>query len=155
MELIGLDSLCARIHVFASGLNSSGRLSTVYPIGDQKVADQKGDEMAQFAADGPNAEQIEYWNEVSGARWVEMGDVIDAQLAPLGEVAMDRARIESGEVGVRMDQSLGDALQYRTHVADVQGCIEVAPQHIKKPVLREITPGHFAHEQEIRFPNIS
>ena len=69
----------------------------MYPIGDQKVADQKGDEMAQFAADGPNAEQIEYWNEVSGARWVEMGDVIDAQLAPLGEVAMDRARIESGE----------------------------------------------------------
>jgi SAM-dependent methyltransferase len=53
--------------------------------------------MAQLAADGPNAQQIEYWNEVSGKRWVEIGDVIDAQIAPLGETAMDRARIEYGE----------------------------------------------------------
>jgi SAM-dependent methyltransferase len=53
--------------------------------------------MTKLAAEGPNAQQIEYWNEVSGERWVEMGDVIDAQIAPLGEVAMDRARIKSGE----------------------------------------------------------
>jgi SAM-dependent methyltransferase len=53
--------------------------------------------MMEFKTDGPNAQQIEYWNEVSGERWVEMGDVIDAQISPLGEVAMDRARIESGE----------------------------------------------------------
>jgi SAM-dependent methyltransferase len=66
-------------------------------MGDQKTGDQEGDDMAQLEADGPNAEQIEYWNEVSGERWVEMGDVIDAQISPLGEVAMDRARIESGE----------------------------------------------------------
>jgi SAM-dependent methyltransferase len=66
-------------------------------MADQKVGDQEGDEMAQLAADGPNAEQIEYWNEVSGDRWVEMGDVIDAQISPLGEAAMDRAGIETGE----------------------------------------------------------
>ena len=53
--------------------------------------------MTELAKDGPNAQQIEYWNEVSGKRWVEMGDVIDAQIAPLGKVAMDRARLESGE----------------------------------------------------------
>jgi SAM-dependent methyltransferase len=53
--------------------------------------------MTEFKTDGPNAQQIEYWNEVSGERWVEMGDVIDAQISPLGEVAMDRAQIESGE----------------------------------------------------------
>lgn len=58
---------------------------------------QPGDEMPPFAADGPNAQQIEYWNEVSGKRWVEMGDVIDAQIAPLGEAAMDRAELEPAE----------------------------------------------------------
>ena len=52
--------------------------------------------MTELMADGPNAQQIEYWNEVSGPRWVEMGDVIDAQIAPLGEAAMDRAGLETG-----------------------------------------------------------
>jgi SAM-dependent methyltransferase len=52
--------------------------------------------MTELMANGPNAQQIEYWNEVSGPRWVEMGDVIDAQIAPLGEAAMDRAGLETG-----------------------------------------------------------
>ena len=50
-----------------------------------------------LATDGPNAQQIEYWNEISGQRWVDMGDVIDSQIAPLGEVAMERAKIATGE----------------------------------------------------------
>lgn len=53
--------------------------------------------MDRIAAEGPNAEQIEYWNEVSGARWVEMNDAIDPQISPLGEAAMARAAIASGE----------------------------------------------------------
>jgi len=55
--------------------------------------------MDEFATDGPNAGQIEYWNEDSGQRWVEMGDIIDTQIAPLGEAAMDseRAKIVVGE----------------------------------------------------------
>ncbi len=53
--------------------------------------------MDRLAADGPNAQQIEYWNSGTGERWVEMGEVIDAQIAPLGEAAMDRARITSGD----------------------------------------------------------
>ena len=61
------------------------------------VDDQQGDKMTKLAADGPNAEQIDYWNRVSGKRWVEMGDVIDALIAPLGEAAMDRARPEPAE----------------------------------------------------------
>jgi SAM-dependent methyltransferase len=55
------------------------------------------DAVARIAAEGPNAQQIEYWNEVSGARWVEMNHVIDAQIAPLGEAAMERAAPVSGE----------------------------------------------------------
>jgi SAM-dependent methyltransferase len=48
-------------------------------------------------AAGPNAQQIKFWNEDSGARWVEMSDVIDAQIAPLGEAAMDGAQVEPDE----------------------------------------------------------
>ncbi len=53
--------------------------------------------MTRISAEGPNAQQIEYWNEVSGARWVEMKEVIDAQIAPLGEAAMARSGIAKGE----------------------------------------------------------
>lgn len=53
--------------------------------------------MPPIATEGPNAQQIEYWNEVSGARWVALGDVIDAQIAPLGEVALARAAARAGE----------------------------------------------------------
>ncbi|HIG72508.1 MAG TPA: class I SAM-dependent methyltransferase [Myxococcales bacterium] len=63
------------------------------------VDQPKGEVMDEFTADGPNAGQIEYWNEDSGKRWVEMGDIIDTQIAPLGEAAMDgsHAKIVSGE----------------------------------------------------------
>lgn len=53
--------------------------------------------MDRIAAEGPNAQQIEYWNEVSGARWVAMNDVVDAQISPLGEAAMERAAVAPGE----------------------------------------------------------
>ena len=53
--------------------------------------------MDEIAAEGPNAEQIEYWNEVSGARWVDMNDVIDAQIAPLGEAGIAAAKPLRGE----------------------------------------------------------
>lgn len=53
--------------------------------------------MKRIAAEGPNADQIEYWNEASGTRWVEMNEILDAQLAPLGEVALERASVSSGE----------------------------------------------------------
>ncbi|MBI3770390.1 MAG: class I SAM-dependent methyltransferase [Deltaproteobacteria bacterium] len=46
---------------------------------------------------GPNAEQIQYWNEQRGRSWVAQQDLIDAQLAPLGRRAMDHAAIALGE----------------------------------------------------------
>jgi SAM-dependent methyltransferase len=48
-------------------------------------------------AAGPNAEQIEYWNETSGPRWVAYADVLDAQIGPLGELAMARADLHERE----------------------------------------------------------
>ena len=50
-----------------------------------------------LAATGPNAEQIEYWNEKSGPKWVANADLLDAQIGPLGELVMDRAGIREGE----------------------------------------------------------
>jgi len=46
---------------------------------------------------GPNAEQIKYWNEASGPKWVAWHDLVDAQIRPLGLQAMERARIVTGE----------------------------------------------------------
>jgi SAM-dependent methyltransferase len=46
---------------------------------------------------GPNAQQIEYWNEQAGPKWVTLQALIDEQLAPLGRRAMERAAIVPGE----------------------------------------------------------
>ncbi|WP_437600030.1 class I SAM-dependent methyltransferase [Sorangium sp. So ce590] len=46
---------------------------------------------------GPNADQIQYWNEVAGPKWVALHDVISAQIRPLGALAMDRAGLAAGE----------------------------------------------------------
>ena len=53
-------------------------------------------DVERIAAEGPNAQQIEYWNE-SGSRWVEMNDVMDAQISPLGEAAMQHAAVVRGQ----------------------------------------------------------
>jgi SAM-dependent methyltransferase len=46
---------------------------------------------------GPNAEQIEYWNEQGGPKWVALQSLIDGQIEPLGRVAMDRGDISEGK----------------------------------------------------------
>jgi SAM-dependent methyltransferase len=44
-----------------------------------------------------NQEQIRYWNEESGLRWVQHQQQLDAQIEPLGLAAMQRAGIKLGE----------------------------------------------------------
>jgi ubiquinone/menaquinone biosynthesis C-methylase UbiE len=44
-----------------------------------------------------NAEQIEYWNEQAGPKWVALQHLIDAQIEPLGRMAMERGQISAGE----------------------------------------------------------
>jgi SAM-dependent methyltransferase len=46
---------------------------------------------------GPNAEQIRFWNETLGPRWVEQEAMLDAQIAPLGLAALERAKVQPGE----------------------------------------------------------
>jgi len=50
-----------------------------------------------MSTEEPNAQQIEYWNEVSGPKWVALTDTIDAQIAPLGRRAMDVAQLQAGD----------------------------------------------------------
>lgn len=52
--------------------------------------------MALLASEGPNAEQIKYWNE-QGPKWVRLQARLDLQLRPLGVRAMERAAIAPGE----------------------------------------------------------
>lgn len=49
------------------------------------------------AGEKPNAAQIEYWNCLSGPKWVALGDRIDAQIEPLGRAVMDRAAVRPGQ----------------------------------------------------------
>lgn len=44
-----------------------------------------------------NHEQIRYWNEQGGPRWVKLQQRLDAQIGPLGQAAMQRAGIKPGE----------------------------------------------------------
>jgi len=44
-----------------------------------------------------NQEQIRYWNEQGGPRWVQRQQQLDAQTNPFGLVAMQRAGIKLGE----------------------------------------------------------
>lgn len=46
---------------------------------------------------GPNAQQIEYWNEVAGPKWVALEDLLDAQIRGLSLEALARTRPERGE----------------------------------------------------------
>ena len=44
-----------------------------------------------------NAEQIEYWNERGGPQWVKLQERLDAQIGPLGLVALEQAAAQPGE----------------------------------------------------------
>ena len=46
--------------------------------------------------EGPNAEQITYWNQQAGPTWVAVQSLIDQQIRPLGRLAMERAALGPG-----------------------------------------------------------
>lgn len=53
--------------------------------------------MERLDAAGPNADQITYWNEQGGPRWVRLQEQLDQQLASFGHLVMDRLAIGAGE----------------------------------------------------------
>jgi SAM-dependent methyltransferase len=60
-------------------------------------------------ASGPNAEQIRYWNETAGSKWVAMQAFIDEQIRPLGLLAMERGRIAAGDHVLDVGCGCGDS----------------------------------------------
>jgi SAM-dependent methyltransferase len=57
---------------------------------------------------GPNAEQITYWNEQSGLKWVKAQPRLDAMIAPFGDAAMDALALAPGEHVVDVGCGCGD-----------------------------------------------
>ena len=47
-------------------------------------------------ATGPNAQQIEYWNDRAGESWVEAKHGLDALIEPLGRVGIERLALAPG-----------------------------------------------------------
>src|SRR5262245_10513228 len=45
---------------------------------------------------GPNAEQITYWNETAGPKWVALEEFLDEQIQPLGAAVMDAVGVTVG-----------------------------------------------------------
>ncbi len=50
-----------------------------------------------------NHEQLRYWNEEAGPRWVRQQQRLDAQIDPLGLAAMQRADVKPGEQMLDVD----------------------------------------------------
>jgi len=48
-------------------------------------------------AAGPNAQQIEYWNEISGPKWVLLDEAINRLIAPIGDRSLEVAQLRPGE----------------------------------------------------------
>src|SRR5690348_14991708 len=64
--------------------------------------------MSSIAPTGPNAQQIQYWNDSAGPRWVALQARIDDQIRPLGRLAMDRAAVQPGERVLDVGCGCGD-----------------------------------------------
>jgi SAM-dependent methyltransferase len=53
--------------------------------------------MNDLKPDGPNSDQIEYWNGQTGEKWVDAQEKLDPALEPVGLAAMDIVGVNRGE----------------------------------------------------------
>ena len=64
--------------------------------------------MANATEGDSNREQIEYWNEQAGPKWVQNEALLDAQLEPYGMAALDRANLADGQRVLDVGCGCGD-----------------------------------------------
>ncbi len=77
-----------------------------------------------------NEDQIEYWNDNAGLKWVEQQDVMDATLAPVTDLLMAAAAIVRGERVLDIGCGTGETSLIATDAgADVTGV------DVSKPML--------------------
>ncbi len=82
-----------------------------------------------------NAQQIEYWNAVSGPKWVALTDLIDAQIAPIGRDVIDAAAPRSGERVLDVGCGCGQTTLELARLVGASGV--VSGVDISQPMLAE------------------
>src|SRR2546428_324958 len=65
--------------------------------------------MGTLEPTGPNAEQIRYWNDTAGPKWVAYQQLLDTQLSALGSQTMDCAQVRPGDRALDVGCGCGDA----------------------------------------------
>jgi SAM-dependent methyltransferase len=94
--------------------------------------------MATAEADGPNAEQIAYWNAGAGPIWVALQETIDSQLRGLGLAAIEALQPRAGERLIDIGCGCGDTTLELARRVGPQG--SVLGVDISQPML-EIARG--------------
>lgn len=81
-----------------------------------------------------NADQIEYWNEVSGPKWVNLQEDLDAQLGPLQDGLLKIANAQTGEVVIDIGCGCGASTLALGEAVGADG--NVTGLDISAPMLR-------------------
>lgn len=76
-----------------------------------------------LGSDGPNAAQVAYWSETTGPKWVALQEALDAQIGPLGELAIARAAIRTGERALDVGCGCGQSLLHLAERVGPEGAV--------------------------------
>ncbi len=89
--------------------------------------------MQKLVAEGPNADQIEFWNGEGGEKFVRYQNALDTMLKPFGEEAMRRSGVKAGDAVLDIGCGCGDTSIDLAMAVGVTG--EVVGVDISEPML--------------------
>jgi SAM-dependent methyltransferase len=72
---------------------------------------------------GENSEQIEYWNQRAGPKWVTLHEQLDAQLRPLGRRALERGSTGPGDRVLDVGCGCGDSTVEIARLVGPEGAV--------------------------------
>jgi SAM-dependent methyltransferase len=109
--------------------------------------------MPALESSGPNAEQIHYWNDLAGPKWVAYRELLDTQIRPLGLLAMQRAAIAPGERVLDVGCGCGDTtLEIARRVGSAGTVVGADISTVMLERARQIA--HDAEITHLRFDNV-